>query len=121
MENNTEQKIREDLKKEIVKAETRGYNKDYYAKNKKLILAKACEKVTCKLCLRTVISNNLQKHYKSVICAKTQKSNLELKNRSAMNNNKDINKLVKKKKRIVIEESESDSESDSDVSDSEKD
>lgn len=42
--------------------------------------AKACKSVTCTLCQRTVIAINLKKHYKSTICAKTQKFNQEFKN-----------------------------------------
>ena len=75
-----------------------------------------CEPVTCKLCGRSVIANNLKKHIKSTICAKTQKFNLELQNRLAMNTNKkDINKLVKTKKKESSDDTEnSDSEPDID-------
>ena len=79
-----EGQIKKDLKKEIAKQEAKAYNKEYYAKNKKAIIAKMCEPVTCKLCGRSVIANNLKKHIKSAICAKTQKFNLELKNRLEM-------------------------------------
>ena len=43
MENNTEEKIREDLQKEMAKAEAGAYNKEYYAKNEKIMLSKACK------------------------------------------------------------------------------
>lgn len=44
------------------------YNKYYYESNKDEILRKACEKIQCEFCHRTVIKNNLLSHYKSDIC-----------------------------------------------------
>jgi hypothetical protein len=44
------------------------YNKNYYETNKETILKKACEKMECQFCKRTVIKNNLISHYKSDIC-----------------------------------------------------
>ena len=56
-----EDQIKKDLKKEIAKQEAKAYNKEYYAKNKKAIIAKMCEPVTCELCGRIFIANNLKK------------------------------------------------------------
>jgi hypothetical protein len=39
------------------------YNKSYYATNKDKILNDLCSKVECELCGRTVIKNNIKKHY----------------------------------------------------------
>lgn len=44
------------------------YNKYYYEKNKEDIIKKACEKIQCEFCSRSVIKNNLLSHYKSEIC-----------------------------------------------------
>ena len=118
MNNNilNEEQIKRDLKKDIAKDEAKLYNKLYYAENEQTIIAKMCPPVTCKLCGRNVIANNLKKYIKSAICSKTQKFNLELQNGLEMNTNKkDINKLVKTKKKEMSDDSEeSDSYSDSD-------
>ena len=48
--------------------ERKEYNKRYYETNKKKILDKACEKVTCEFCGRNVIRNNILSHYNLSIC-----------------------------------------------------
>jgi hypothetical protein len=48
------------------------YNKSYYATNKDKILNDLCSKVECELCGRTVIKNNIKKHYDTELCARTQ-------------------------------------------------
>lgn len=44
------------------------YNSEYYSKNRTKILSDLCTPVECEFCGRTVIRNNLLKHYKSSIC-----------------------------------------------------
>ena len=44
------------------------YNSKYYAENRSHLLQRACEKVECELCGRSVIRNNVLKHYKSKLC-----------------------------------------------------
>ena len=51
------------------------YNKEYYAKNKNVILQKLTSKVTCEFCGRTVSFSNLQKHFLLPICKTTQNKN----------------------------------------------
>jgi hypothetical protein len=65
------------------KEERKLYNKKYYTDNKSTILKKACEKVICQFCNRSVIQNNLIKHQSSKICK--NKENL-LKQISQRNN-----------------------------------
>ena len=48
------------------------YNKTYYANNKVTILRDLCSKVQCELCGRTVIKNNIKKHYETELCLRTQ-------------------------------------------------
>lgn len=55
--------------------ERKEYNKEYYERNKHKIMEKACEKVTCDLCGRMVIRNNLTSHYKLNICQRTRTLN----------------------------------------------
>jgi hypothetical protein len=50
------------------KEERKEYNKDYYTKNKEIIIAKGCSKVICEFCERTVIKNNILKHQTLPIC-----------------------------------------------------
>ena len=49
------------------------YNKTYYEKNKVKIIEKATSKVKCEFCQRSVIHNNILKHYKSEICKRKSK------------------------------------------------
>lgn len=53
---------------DTITSKRQAYNKYYYEINKENILKKACEKVKCEFCHRTVIKNNLLSHYKSEIC-----------------------------------------------------
>jgi hypothetical protein len=55
--------------------ERKQYNKQYYAENKERILCDLCTKVQCELCGRTVIKNNINKHYTTQLCMKTQERN----------------------------------------------
>ena len=55
--------------------QSRMYNKTYYANNKDKILSDLCSKVQCELCGRTVIKNNINKHYTTQLCMKTQERN----------------------------------------------
>jgi hypothetical protein len=52
----------------ITTSKRQNYNKFYYQDNKEAILKKACEKIQCEFCHRTVIKNNIISHYKSEIC-----------------------------------------------------
>lgn len=56
------------------KDQRKTYNKTYYEKNKETILSKACAKVECEFCKRTIINNNLLKHQTLPICQR--KANL---------------------------------------------
>ena len=47
--------IKKDLKKEIAKQQAKAYNKEYYAKNKKQIIAKMCEPVTAVVEMLSVV------------------------------------------------------------------
>ncbi len=49
------------------------YNKKYYDTNKAKIIEKATTKVECEFCKRSVIHNNILKHYKSEICKRKSK------------------------------------------------
>ena len=52
----------------ITTTKRQNYNKFYYENNKEEILRKACEKIQCEFCHRTVIKNNILSHYRSEIC-----------------------------------------------------
>ena len=54
------------------KEAVKDYNKDYYAKNKKVILEKLLTKVECPLCKRQVNHQNLFKHQKTNLCKSRQ-------------------------------------------------
>lgn len=56
------------------KEERKIYNKNYYENNKAQILSKACLKIECEFCKRTIINNNLLKHQTLPICKR--KANL---------------------------------------------
>ncbi len=60
------------------------YNQQYYQKNKEIILKKACEKVECQFCHRTVSQNNLQKHYTLPICERRQKQLSQIQTRNTI-------------------------------------
>lgn len=47
------------------------YNAQYYAENKKKIIAKLCSKEKCGLCGREIIHNNVNQHMKTKLCQKT--------------------------------------------------
>jgi hypothetical protein len=51
----------------------KNYNKEYYQKNKEIILRKACQKVECEFCQRSIIAYNLKKHQRLPICERTVK------------------------------------------------
>ena len=51
------------------------YNKEYYNKNKEVIISKACNRVECTLCKRTVINNNIFRHQLTDLCKRTQARN----------------------------------------------
>ena len=54
------------------------YNKEYYNKNKIVIINKACAKVECTLCKRAVIKNNIFRHRLTDLCKRTQARNVAL-------------------------------------------
>jgi len=51
-------------------SEMKQYQKDYYQKNRKQMLAYGCEKMECDHCHRIVSRNQLLRHKKTKICAK---------------------------------------------------
>jgi hypothetical protein len=59
--------------KELAKEKARTNAKQYYEKNKNVILAKMCSRVQCDRCFRVVIFNNLKLHQTKDICRKLQK------------------------------------------------
>lgn len=67
----------------VNKEEQKNYNKTYYEKNKDIIIEKACKKVQCEFCLRTVIKNNLLNHYKSKLCLRKSELLKEMNTRKA--------------------------------------
>lgn len=67
--------------------ERKEYNKKYYASNKVKIIDKACTKVECIFCKRSVIQNSLARHQESDICKRTQQKLLKLQERLAMKSN----------------------------------
>jgi hypothetical protein len=58
------------MENENIKKTKKEYNSEYYAKNKNKILSDLCTPIQCEFCDRTVIKNNLLKHYDSKICKK---------------------------------------------------
>ena len=53
--------------------ERKEYNKKYYDVNRTEIKTKLCQKVTCNLCGRCVIYNNIGKHKLTKLCLKNRK------------------------------------------------
>ena len=70
------------MEKPKYKTNTPEYNKAYYAKNKKTILSKACEKIECPFCKRSVMKNNLPHHKNTPLCARKQEQLLEEQSRN---------------------------------------
>ena len=58
------------------------YNKNYYLKNKSIIIGKGCTKIQCEFCDRLVIKNNLLKHQTLPICMR--KSELKKENKKRL-------------------------------------
>jgi formylmethanofuran dehydrogenase subunit E len=58
--------------KEASREKARLNSKQYYEKNKEVIMAKMCKPVQCNLCGRVVIANNLKNHQQKNICLKIQ-------------------------------------------------
>lgn len=54
----------------INKEDRKEYNKQYYSKNKEIILKKASERVECEICGRNVSKNHYIKHLTNPICLK---------------------------------------------------
>ena len=48
------------------------YNMAYYESNKPKIIEKACAKVVCQYCQRSIIKNNVARHQLSDICHRKQ-------------------------------------------------
>ena len=65
------------MEKPKYKTNTPEYNKAYYANNKEAILSKACEKIECPFCKRSVMKNNLLHHKITPLCARKQEQLLE--------------------------------------------
>ena len=70
------------MEKPKYKINTPEYNKAYYAKNKETILSKACEKIECPFCKRSVMKNNLPHHKNTPLCARKQEQLLEEQSRN---------------------------------------
>lgn len=69
----------------MTKEERIEYNKKYYNDNKKIIIEKASQKITCNLCKRIVIKNSYDKHLKSKLCVNTQNKNKYIQDRLLIN------------------------------------
>ena len=63
------------LKKQWYRRKEKQYNQEYYQKNKTKLLADQKIKVQCPKCFREVIKSNLNKHFKTKLCANTQELN----------------------------------------------
>lgn len=69
------------MNEEQKKAFRKEYNKMYYQKNKEQILERACKKMQCEFCQRSVIAYNFQKHQNTDICRRRQQQSHERKKR----------------------------------------
>jgi len=56
------------------KKKRKNYNKNYYEKNKEIILQKACSKIECEVCGRKIVKYNYKKHLTLPICINTLKT-----------------------------------------------
>jgi hypothetical protein len=61
--------------KPIEKKTTKEYNKEYYDKNKEVLLRKALTKEKCPHCDRTIAHQELFKHQKTKYCQKRRELN----------------------------------------------
>ena len=61
--------------------EKKEYNKEYYTKNKELIIKKGCEVLNCEVCSRKISFNGYNRHLKTKLCINTQDKNKRIKER----------------------------------------
>ena len=66
----------EDVKPQ--KIDRKQYSKDYYEKNKTVLLKKMLDKEKCKFCERMVCHQQLQKHQKSKYCKTRRLQKIEM-------------------------------------------